>query len=176
MSESLTCSIRSVSSRHYVCVARGLNHLSYLIKISGQFPKTSIWDLTFSFSAISVPAKRLWSRATESRDDQKVTTLWRAKSPGWGTLLPTWGSFTSALCFSKSFAPGCDVIKLYIILYTLLGVLAPIVLLLVDGVARVCCYVRSTAPIREGQNLSPTYHQTPLKPRDWKQRQGLKFH
>ena len=52
-SESPTCYNRSVSSRKYVSVARGLNHLSHLIKIWRTNLKNSIWDRKSEFSEIS---------------------------------------------------------------------------------------------------------------------------
>ena len=55
-SEPLTCSIGSVPSREYERGARGLNHLSYLIKILRTSVKTPIFERKSEFSEISDPA------------------------------------------------------------------------------------------------------------------------
>ena len=58
-SESPTRWIGSVSSREYERVARGLNHLSHLIKILRKCPKTLISDRKSEFSEISDPDRGL---------------------------------------------------------------------------------------------------------------------
>ena len=89
-SEPWACSIKSVSSRQDVSVARGLDHLSYLINIWGNDLKTLILDLTSEFSENSGPAKHpplahtMWDLLQQDQTAQglQLEQSHSAKDPG----------------------------------------------------------------------------------------------